>query len=132
MKFEESTGGVILNNGRIAIVLQKKSNSWSLPKGHIDEGESKIETAKREIYEETGLTELEFIKELGSYTRGTKKDPSISKKLTFFLFKTTQTLLEPKDKDNPQAIWLPIEEVAEKLSYEKDKDFFLSIIEEIK
>jgi len=40
MKETKSAGGVVINNhGRILVVSQK-GTSWSLPKGHIDEGES--------------------------------------------------------------------------------------------
>lgn len=34
---------------------------WDFPKGHIEKGESERETASREVEEETGLNELEFI-----------------------------------------------------------------------
>ena len=35
-------------------VKGKKSNKWGFPKGHMEEGESEIDTARREFYEETG------------------------------------------------------------------------------
>lgn len=38
------------------ILLQVKSGRWSMPKGHMEMGESAYETARREIREETGLT----------------------------------------------------------------------------
>lgn len=42
------------------LVFESFSKCWSLPKGHIEAGESDEQTALRELYEETGLTaELE-------------------------------------------------------------------------
>ena len=38
------------------IVFEKFSQCWSLPKGHMEAGETEIETALRELYEETGLS----------------------------------------------------------------------------
>ncbi len=38
------------------IVFEKFSKCWSLPKGHMEVGETEIETAQRELLEETGLT----------------------------------------------------------------------------
>ena len=40
------------------IVFQSASQCWSLPKGHMERGETESETALRELYEETGLTAL--------------------------------------------------------------------------
>lgn len=38
----------------------KKRNGWEIPGGHIEEGESWQEAAKREMYEETGATKIEL------------------------------------------------------------------------
>lgn len=47
-----------LSNGKkeYLIVFEQFSKCWSLPKGHMEAGETEIETAKRELLEETGLT----------------------------------------------------------------------------
>jgi len=120
-------GGVIINNGNVLIVFQNKTKTWTLPKGHIDNNESVEETARREIYEESGIKDLIFIKELGLYTRGTKKDLDIKKKITMLHFTTTETNLQATDPDNPEAKWIPIDKVADILSYDEDKNFFLKI-----
>ena len=47
-----SSGGILLNNqNQIALVLMNNA----IPKGHIKTGESKLEAAKREVQEETGI-----------------------------------------------------------------------------
>ena len=38
------------------IVYEHFSQCWSLPKGHMEAGETEVQTAQRELYEETGLT----------------------------------------------------------------------------
>lgn len=59
---EPTSGGVIyrLNNGDVEILLiQDAKDRWTIPKGHIEPGETAKETAVREIGEEAGLHEVE-------------------------------------------------------------------------
>jgi len=131
MKHTKSAGGVVARNNLILVVSQK-GTSWSLPKGHIDR-ESKIQAAKREIYEESGITSLELIKEFASYQRykigdDGREDKTELKTIYMFLFHTNQGPLKPVDPENPEAKWVPKENVADLLTHPKDKEFFLSII----
>lgn len=138
MKQTQSAGGVVLNNKGEVLVVNQRGISWSLPKGHIEEGENKIAAAKREIFEEAGIKNLELIKKLGSYQRhkigrDVKIDDKTELKTIFmFLFRTDELDLKPQDKHNPEARWVSKEKVAELLSHPKDKDFFLSIIDMIR
>ncbi len=54
--------------------------------------------------------------------------PSL-KTIHMFLFRTDETDLHPTDPDNPKARWIEIDKVAELLTHQKDKDFFLGIID---
>ena len=132
MRKTYSAGGVVLNKeGKILIVNQKRID-WSLPKGHIEPGEDKISTAKREICEETGINKLIFIRELGTYERNSLKSEIINGKpelkvITFFLFTTPEIKLSPQDKDNPEARWVNVDDVEHLLTHPKDKAFFRKI-----
>lgn len=128
-----SAGGVILNKRNEVLVVNQRGRSWSLPKGHVEENETLLQAAKREIEEETGVSELELIKEFKPYKRfrtriGGGDDKSKEKTLYFFLFKTNQEELKPIDPHNPEAKWVKIEEVSDLLTHPKDKDFFNSIL----
>lgn len=131
-----SAGGVIVSPLGKVVVVSQNGNSWSLPKGTLETGEDKITAAMREIEEETGLTDLELIKELGTYSRfriGLEggEDKSHKKQITFYLFTTRERELHPIDPDNPEARWVDLEEVETMLTHPKDKEFFVSIKPEV-
>lgn len=117
------------------LVVSQHDTSWSLPKGHVEVGEDALEAAKREIREESGITKLKYIKELGSYQRykigkDGAEDTSEFKTITFFLFSTDEESIQPIDPENPRARWVPIENVEDLLTHQKDKEFFAGIIKD--
>ena len=118
------------------LVVSQQGRSWSLPKGHIDPGEDAIAAAKREIYEESGITHLTLLGELGNYQRckislDGGDDMSEQKTIFMFLFKTTQFDLKPIDPENPEAKWVHRNDVVDLLTHRKDKAFFFSVINQI-
>lgn len=129
----ESAGGVVLNTLNEVAVVSQRGDSWSLPKGHIDPGETPQGAAEREVREETGITQLVFVRELGSYERyrigknGVGEDEGELKRIHMFLFRTNQQTLAPEDPMNPEARWVPIDAVAKLLTHPKDKAFFESV-----
>lgn len=90
----QAAGGVVVRkeNGRILIglVRDRDSRACMLPKGGVKESESFEEAARREIAEETGLTDLKYITELGEGSRLTFKK-TVWKTTHYLLFVTNQT-----------------------------------------
>ena len=132
-KQTKSASGIVVNSDGKVLVVDQMRTSWSLPKGHIKETEDPIEAAKREIYEESGITRLKFVRELGSYERykidkNGEEDRSELKTIIMFLFRTTSSNLKPVDPENPEAQWVEKKKVAELLTHPKDKEFFLRAI----
>ena len=132
-KRTKSAGGVVLNpNGQILLV-QEYGHYWGLPRGHVEPSESLLETAAREITEESGITSFEYLADLGSYERSTFDEQGNDtyreiKHMTFFLFSTTQTALRPQDKNITDARWVDPEEVVSYFIHLKDKDFYRRIL----
>ncbi|HIH32191.1 TPA: NUDIX domain-containing protein [Candidatus Woesearchaeota archaeon] len=129
---EQSAGGVILKGDLVVVVAQQR-NTYSLPKGHVEGDEEPLVTSYREIYEETGLKkeDLIFVKKLETYTRPDGRSGA-PKDIHMFLFTTKKEKLHPIDKENPDAKWVVIEKVSEKLTYKEDREFFLRHIKEYK
>jgi 8-oxo-dGTP pyrophosphatase MutT (NUDIX family) len=141
-KLVQVAGGVVLNRKGEVLVVNQRGRSWSLPKGHIEKGETVLEAARREIYEESGVKKLKFIKLLGSYIRSrmgaregevpSRRDEGRKrKKLTIFLFETDHERLKPIDPDNPEARWVDRLNVPDLLTHPKDREFFIQVLPQI-
>jgi ADP-ribose pyrophosphatase YjhB (NUDIX family) len=125
----------VVNSKGFVLVVKQRDNTWSLPKGHVEPGESLINAARREIFEESGVSGLTYLGSLGSYKRLKKWSARFQgeeiKEIHVFLFRSDQENLNPIDMDNPEAQWVPREAVVELLSYEEDKSFFKKVIDKI-
>jgi 8-oxo-dGTP pyrophosphatase MutT (NUDIX family) len=135
-KNTQSAGGIVLNEEGLVLVVSQHGTSWSLPKGHIDPGEDKLAAARREIYEESGVKDVELVRDLGSYGRyrigpNGGETKSEYKTIHMFLFRTKQRDLRPIDPHNPEACWVDKHKVAGMLTHPKDREFFNSVIEKI-
>lgn len=66
---EPTAGGIVFRHdkdGGVEILLiQDAKDRWTIPKGHIEEGETAVQTARREIGEEAGLHDVDMLGWLG-------------------------------------------------------------------
>ena len=99
----EKSCGVVLFSKQKVLLLQyatgQKEGEWDLqghwdfPKGHVDKGETEIETATRELEEETGIKNIilldNFRKTINYKIQ--KRDRKISKEVVFFIATTVET-----------------------------------------
>ncbi len=134
-----SAGGVVVGpQGRVVVVSQC-GNSWSLPKGHVEDGETSLQAAEREVFEETGLQEVRYRKALGTYERYRLSLDGAegadlgreTKVITMYLFSTTSERLAPLDPKNPEARWVEPDAVSSMLTHPLDRAFFESIRGEV-
>lgn len=130
MHMVKISGGIVWNPRRGVIVVNQNHNSWSLPKGHVNQGEGLLAAALREIREETGVPEkkLELVGKLATYERDRIKrkpgDVTEMRQITLFLFTTNHETLAPEDPMNPEARWVWIDDVSPILTHPKDKEMF--------
>jgi 8-oxo-dGTP diphosphatase len=127
MKIETSAGGVVYRkvNKKVEFLVVQHSghHRWVLPKGWIDSGETKEQTALREVKEEGGV-EAEIEEYLGEvtifYTNPEKE--KVKKTSHFFLMKYVSG---DSDKDHDweveNTLWLELEKAIEKLNYPGEK-----------
>jgi len=134
-----SIGGIVLGDaGTIVMVRHRNGNgAWLFPKGHAEPGESDEETARREIEEESGLTGLELIDDLGSYERhpilpdGTENRSEI-KEIHMYLFAApTGASLSPT-MEIDEARWVSLARVVEETGNVVDRAWFVTVFDRVR
>jgi 8-oxo-dGTP pyrophosphatase MutT (NUDIX family) len=123
-----SAGGIVVRyeGGRPYLVIgsrrrERDSKTWTLPKGTPEPGESREETAIREVAEETGL-EVRITGPLADieYTfvqSGTR----IHKTVHYFLMEPIGGDLSRHDREFEQVRWIPFDEAGTTLTFETER-----------
>jgi diadenosine hexaphosphate hydrolase (ATP-forming) len=137
---EPTAGGVVFRRSAKAsdkieiLLLQDSKSRWTIPKGHIEEGESPRQAAEREIREETGLKEMKVSNWLGKINFRYRRANSL------VLMTTEIYLVEAKgqtDKIKPEKwmnnlTWMPADEALEKIEYDDIGKLILLALKKIR
>lgn len=122
---ETTSGGVIvrksLTDGKLQVLLvQDAKDRWTIPKGHIEEGETPRQTAEREIIEETGLKEMEIRDHLGKVDfRYRRQNTLVLMTMHVFLVKALGDTNKLQKEDWMNGIqWFNFYEALDKIEYE--------------
>ena len=120
---EPTAGGVVFRKkGKdIEILLiQDAKDRWTIPKGHIEEGESSKQTAKREIGEETGLQKMTALNWLGKINFRYRRTNSLVLMTTeIFLVRAEGDTDKLKPEEWMNGIkWFKASEALDKIEYE--------------
>ena len=127
---EVSAGGLVIDkSGSQGLLIGRRDQKdptgtrilWSLPKGHIEDGETPEQAAIREVAEETGINS-EITQSLGVidfwFMAGGKR---IHKTVHHFIFKETGGLLAAQESEVDEVGWFPLAEVVGLLAYPDEK-----------
>jgi 8-oxo-dGTP diphosphatase len=120
----KAAGGVVLRDGRIALVHRPRYDDWSLPKGKLDPGEGWEECAVREVREETGLRCTPG-RELSSTSYTDRKGRA--KVVRYWLMEIAHDDGFTPDDEVDELRWVAPAEAAALLSYPHDAE----LIEEV-
>lgn len=123
-----SAGAVIIRkdetNEKIYFCMLKYPKGyWGLSRGWIEEGEKEIDTAKREIKEETGLKEIKIVSGFREKAHFQfKSKGKIVHKTTIFFLATTKQKKIKKSIEHQDIGWFEYEEILKLPMYENTKE----------
>ena len=121
---EPTAGGIVFRRsekGDVEILLiQDHKDRWTIPKGHIEEGETAQEAARREIGEEAGLHDIDMLGWLGKIHfryRRIEKLVLITQQVYLMRVKTSGNEIQKEDWMNGIK-WFPFAEALDLIEYE--------------
>ena len=128
MKYEKSCGAVVFDNDKV-LVIKQKAGHWGFPKGHVEGNETEIETAKREIKEETNL-DVE-INEKTRYVESYSPKEGIMKDVIFFTATKIGGEIKPQEEEVETIQWVSCEEALKLLTFESSRNVLRKVMENL-
>lgn len=123
MEKEKSCGALVysVQGDRLQLLLirHKQGGHWSFPKGHVEFGETEIETAVREVKEETGV-DIQVQHGFRETVRYSPR-PGATKDVVYFLGYAQDTHTVRQEEEISELGWVEMDSAKRYLTYDNDK-----------
>jgi len=133
MKKEKSCGCIVINDKNEVLLIHHNAGHWDFPKGHVEEKKTEIQTAIREVKEETNI-DVE-VNEKFRYTTKYSPKEDVMKEVVYFLAKNISDNKEAQLEEVSEVKWVNFEEALETITYDTSKEILMKLrkdLEEVK
>lgn len=129
MKKEKSCGAIIFYNNQVLLIKQHQ-RFWGFPKGHIEDGETEVETAIREVKEETNVDIV--VEESLRFENHYITDTNIDKTVIFFVAHPIDNMnIVAQEAEIKDVKWIDAEKVEETLTFDNLKELWRTVYQEV-
>jgi len=130
VKRAHSAGGVVFrrdHGGPSILLLRHESGKWMLPKGTIERGETPQEVALREVREETGISRVRVVADLGEeryFFFWRSEDAYYDKSVHYFLleFLGGEEPAPQSEEGFVACEWVPFAEALHRITYKETRE----------
>ena len=120
---EKSCGAVVVrvrDGKQQALLIRHNGGHWAFPKGHVEAGETEVQTAAREILEETGLT-VKIDDRFRTVITYSPK-PGVLKDVVYFIGRDPQGEPRPQLEEVSRVEWMDIGKALETITFRNDRE----------
>lgn len=125
--FEKSCGCIVIDDEKVLLVKQNKGH-WSFPKGHMEANETEIETAIREVKEETNIDVYPYSEK--RYVVEYVMENGVKKQVVYFLAKKISGDIMAQESEISDIKWFSFKDTYKVISFENMKSLLLKVLKE--
>ena len=128
MKYEKSCGAIVVDDEKVLLV-KHNAGHWDFPKGHVEEGETEIETAIREVKEETNI-DIKIEKE-NKYISEYSPKENVMKTVIYFVAEKVGGEDKPQIEEVSDVEWLDVNKAVERITHQRSKEIMMQVIKDM-
>ena len=125
MKKEKSCGCIVINDKNEILLILHNAGHWDFPKGHVEDGETEVQTAIREVKEETNI-DVEVDEEYRYSTKYSPKEDVI-KEVVYFLARNISDERQAQLEEVSEVKWFSMNDAIEKITYDNSREILIQL-----
>ena len=129
MRIEKSCGAVVFREKdykkQILLIRHVNGGHWAFPKGHVEEGETEIQTAIREVKEETNI-DVEVNEEYRYSTKYSPKE-NVIKEVIYFLARNISDNKQAQLEEVSEVKWFSMEEAMSNITFDSSRNILIQL-----
>lgn len=122
------------DNDFLFLLVHQVVGHWAFPKGHPNPGETELETALRELNEETSISKCQIVEDF-RYTQTysfVENGETTNKEVIFFIGFVSNDEIKIMEDEVQAFAWLPFDECMERLTYDESRTMLRTAYQHIK
>lgn len=112
------------------LLIQHNAGHWAFPKGHADEGETEIQTARRELREETGINDVMLITTptFEEHYRVNRKGEPREKLVRYWIGYVRDLRVRPQETEVQAYKWATLAEARQLITYTQSRKLLEEVV----